>query len=208
MSTLWPFDDLFDISIPTSGSEFDILTTAFVSAIVPFLVITCGIQLFCWVCCSSHGKKGAKTKIGKQRDPRHTAEAQRWLRQAIHDRQAALNDHLADNPAYEWVCFKCQQAAEKALKAALIVTTTSIPKPATHDLRQFMVPLADDEQLDNLITDLQNCIGFVSSMRYPDKHPYPKVPRDAFTKEQAEQALCIMDALLEHVQDYYVDDKS
>lgn len=56
------------------------------------------------------------------------------------------------------------QAAEKALKAALIVTTTSIPKPATHDLRQFMVPLADDEQLDNLITDLQNCIGNSSKM--------------------------------------------
>lgn len=123
MSTLWPFDDLFDISIPTSGSEFDILTTAFVSAIVPFLVITCGIQLFCWVCCSSHGKKGAKTKIGKQRDPRHTAEAQRWLRQAIHDRQAALNDHLADNPAYEWVCFKCQQVNPSIKWSLLIIVT-------------------------------------------------------------------------------------
>lgn len=61
---------------------------------------------------------------------------------------------------------------------------------------------------ESALSDVVSLAGFVSSMRYPDKHPYPKVPRDAFTKEQAEQALCIMDALLEHVQDYYVDDKS
>ena len=113
MSILWPFDDIFDISVPTAGSEFDILTSAFLSAIVPFLVLAIVIQLSCWLCCSgSKNRRKARARefgeyIGS--DAQLVAEARRWLKQATHDRQSAANDYISEYPAYEWVCFKCQQ---------------------------------------------------------------------------------------------------
>jgi HEPN domain-containing protein len=45
-------------------------------------------------------------------------EATRWLEQATADLKAAGDSRKAAN--YEWACFQCQQAGEKALKAIWI----------------------------------------------------------------------------------------
>lgn len=48
---------------------------------------------------------------------RNRDEAERWLRQAEYDWQAAQMNH--DNGFHAWACFLSQQSAEKALKAFL-----------------------------------------------------------------------------------------
>src|SRR5882724_1137581 len=48
---------------------------------------------------------------------RNLTEAQRWLKQALHDRDAARLNR--DHGFHEHACFLAQQSAEKALKAFL-----------------------------------------------------------------------------------------
>jgi HEPN domain-containing protein len=52
-----------------------------------------------------------------QGDSANQAGFEAWLRQALWDLEAA--DLMAAGGRYEWACFCCHQAAEKALKAVL-----------------------------------------------------------------------------------------
>ena len=45
------------------------------------------------------------------------SEFERWFNQAVHTYDSAKRDH--EDTDFDWACFKCQQAAEFALKAFL-----------------------------------------------------------------------------------------
>ena len=52
------------------------------------------------------------------------------------------------------------QSAEKAVRAVLLSTgITKQVKRSQHDLLEELQPLREDEHLENVVTDLQNCIG-------------------------------------------------
>ncbi|XP_071951516.1 sacsin-like [Antedon mediterranea] len=57
--------------------------------------------------------------------------------QARHDFFAAGNDVDGSHPSYEWVAYKCLQAAEKSLKAAILSSTGG--NYMTHDIRHLLI---------------------------------------------------------------------
>ena len=75
-----------------------------------------------------------------------------FLFQAQEDLKSAQNDHKSDAPAYEWVCFKAHQAAEKALKAAQF--SVDAIASFSHDLPSIAATF-EDMEIRELATKLQ-----------------------------------------------------
>ncbi len=96
------------------------------------------------------------------------AKASEWLDEARDDLKAAEN--LGQAKLYAAACFHCQQAAEKALKAALLKTSGSYPK--SHSLKQLAEEAGVFEKMYDEIALLE---GDYTVSRYPDV--YGKPPR-------------------------------
>lgn len=62
--------------------------------------------------------------------------AEAWLKRAISSLEKAKIGKISDALFYEDLCFDCQQAAEKALKALLIARNVTFPK--THSLNMLI----------------------------------------------------------------------
>ncbi len=103
-----------------------------------------------------------------------------WLREAVTDLTAAKN--LAQAKLYAPACFHCQQAAEKALKAALIKIGGSFPR--VHSLRQLASQAGLLGQLGDAISLLE---GDYTISRYPDI--YGKPPRSLYDRKAFLQRL-------------------
>jgi len=95
----------------------------------------------------------------------HVAEARRWLAYALGD-LAASRSHGARHVRPRIVAFEAQQAAEKALKAALIVE--GIPPPRTHDLDALRYRLPDGWSVKRRPRDLARLSDYAAEARYPD----------------------------------------
>ena len=95
-----------------------------------------------------------------------------WLEAAQEDIDVA--QRLAkDGVAFRSICYHSQQAAEKALKAGLVMDGQSPPR--THNLetlRRLMVQDGNWSQLDPN-WDLQRLTDWEVSGRYPDPNPPP-----------------------------------
>jgi HEPN domain-containing protein len=93
--------------------------------------------------------------------------ARQWLAKARNDLLNADNNLAASATPYDTVCFHCQQAAEKLLKAYL--AAHSRPAPRTHDLLLLLervLPLdAAAEQLRDALAIL---VPYAVEIRYPD----------------------------------------
>jgi HEPN domain-containing protein len=90
-----------------------------------------------------------------------------WIEKAENDISAA--HHLAENMCpipTEIICFHCQQAAEKYLKAFLVYNDQEPPK--THDLVE-LAKLCNNFQTDFslLIPKCEFLLPFASRTRYP-----------------------------------------
>lgn len=76
--------------------------------------------------------------------------------------------HEADEPLYDLICFHCQQAAEKYLKALLQELGLKVPK--THHLDQLLdLLLPQDGSLRPLRRGLSSLTKFAVDYRYPDE---------------------------------------
>ena len=58
-----------------------------------------------------------------------------WIRKAENDLLNVTNNLRADQTPWDTVCFHCQQAVEKYIKAVLVAHGEEIPR--THDLEQL-----------------------------------------------------------------------
>ena len=58
----------------------------------------------------------------------------------------------------------------------------------------------NDRELTELARQLEELVVNSTSMRYPDKLPRPKIPNDAYTADDAEEALEIATKILEKVR--------
>jgi len=125
-------------------------------------------------------------------------EAKRWFRQAKADVAAVENDIVYGNPSYEWACFKCHQAAEKALKAAQY--TIDADKTSVHNLVQNCNSLNDSE-LTELVWQLEDLVGDSTRMRYLDRMHFPQTPKDVYSAQMAQQALQLAKKIVERVKD-------
>ena len=94
--------------------------------------------------------------------------AKQWLTKAEHDLLNADNNLKSEIVPYDTVCFHCQQAAEKLLKAYLVAR--GVPPPFTHDLllllEEILPYCADAETLQD---DLALLMPYAVGVRYPDE---------------------------------------
>ncbi|XP_020614876.1 sacsin-like isoform X1 [Orbicella faveolata] len=125
-------------------------------------------------------------------------EAKRWFRQAEADLAAGANEIDSSRPSYEWACFKCHQAAEKALKAAQYMIHAD--KTSDHNLVQNCSGLNDSE-LISFASGLETLVVRSARMRYPDQVSFPKIPNEVYSAQMADQAFQLSENILMRVKD-------
>jgi HEPN domain-containing protein len=115
------------------------------------------------------------------------AEADRWLRYAWDDLGAAEallseKEHTPRHP-----CWLAQQAAEKALKAALVLAGVNFPK--RHDLDALRNLLPDDWEVKRAHPDLAQLTEWAVEARYPGDWP-DATESDARSAVEQARAVC------------------
>lgn len=120
-------------------------------------------------------------------------EAARWLRQAEADLAGARVSTRGGR--YEWACFQCQQAAEKALKAFLYNQgRTSI---LTHSLREL---LREAQQLQPALSTLEKAAAYLDqfylSARYPNTLAGELIPAEYYEKKEAQKCIRSCESIL------------
>ncbi len=123
-------------------------------------------------------------------------EFNRWFRSAKNTLNAAHPDFEAGN--YNWVCFKCHQAIEKALKAILWGLGRS---KTGHSLVSL---IREIENLDirvphDIFDDCAWLSKYYMITRYPNTWE-SGIPEDYFTRQEAEEALRKARKILEWVE--------
>jgi HEPN domain-containing protein len=102
-----------------------------------------------------------------------------WVRKAEADLAIARRESAVKPPVHDGVCFHCQQAAEKYLKALLQEQGHVIPR--THSLHHLLAPLLPrNAELKALHRGLRMMGRFAVDVRYPEFNA---------TKRQASAAL-------------------
>jgi len=97
------------------------------------------------------------------------ADARRWLRYAEEDLTLAedLVERWRSGPRH--ACWLAQQAAEKALKAVLVLVQTDFPK--THDLDMLRRLLPQDCSVRTEPADVADLTEWAVEARYPGDWP-------------------------------------
>ena len=101
--------------------------------------------------------------------PDHVAEARRWLRFAAEDLRAAGTLLHETQVPPRHVCWLAQQAAEKAIKAALVFLQIEFPK--THDLDALRNLVPEDWRVRQAFPDLADLTEWSVEARYPGDWP-------------------------------------
>lgn len=111
--------------------------------------------------------------------------ARQWLAKAQNDLLNADNNLKSEVVPYDTVCFHCQQAAEKLLKAYLVAR--GVQPPFTHDLLLLLEEaLPHCVQAEMLRDDLALLMPYAVGVRYPDEFFMP-THEDACEARQAAQ---------------------
>ena len=118
------------------------------------------------------------------------SEAQRWLTLARHDLAAASRLKEEGHPPW-LIRFHAQQAAEKALKAAVIASGSTAAR--THDLEALVAVLPHDWKARQSGADLQDLTHAAVEERYPDV-------AETLTAADAERGLGDARAVVEAVE--------
>ncbi|NWI88978.1 SACS protein, partial [Pitta sordida] len=129
-------------------------------------------------------------------------EALRWLCQATNDLQAAHND--IQHCCHNWVLFKVHQALEKALVAAVLCHGESFE--GSGGLIGLARWLGEKEpELRGLVLDVQwLCSQGMDgkATQYPNYHPFPMIPSEAFTGVDKEEVLNVAQKVLGTLKDH------
>jgi HEPN domain-containing protein len=98
-----------------------------------------------------------------QRHPLDLATS--WFEQAKRDYETA--EYLVAGERFDAACFACHQAAEKALKAALVWLAGD--RPRTHELATLLVELgANRSEFVSVLGDIAALDPYYVTTRYPD----------------------------------------
>jgi HEPN domain-containing protein len=104
-------------------------------------------------------------------------QVSRWLAKSAGDLAAAEALSRADGFHADHICFLAQQAAEKAVKAALLAAGDDLPR--THDLGYLLDLLGESEPtLAAALRPTEELTPYAVQLRYPNDLP-PVTPRDA-----------------------------
>ncbi len=114
--------------------------------------------------------------------------ARQWLAKARNDLLNADNNLKAEEIPFDTVCFHCQQAAEKLLKAFLV--GKGHPYSFTHDLLLLLediLPLSTGAEA--LRDALSLLMPYAVEIRYPDDLFFPSQEDAQEAREAAEEVL-------------------
>jgi HEPN domain-containing protein/predicted nucleotidyltransferase len=115
-----------------------------------------------------------------------------WLHRADRDMQLVDREMARSDPLWEIIAFHAQQAAEKTMKAGLVMRGRRPPR--THLLSQlFAELLATGAPLPDLATDWKGLEPYAVEGRYPNA---VAIPTDADGRALVESARRIMTAVL------------
>ena len=117
-------------------------------------------------------------------------EAARWLRYAREDLAAAKSPKDETALAARHRCMLAQQAAEKALNAALILL--DIDPPRTHNLQLLVDLLPEDWPVSSVSVDFARLSVWIVESRYPGDWPEA-------TSADADTAVTSADGIVEAV---------
>lgn len=114
--------------------------------------------------------------------------ARQWLAKANSDLLNADNNLEADNIPFDTVCFHCQQAAEKMLKALL--ASRGMEYPFTHDLLLLLENvLKINSDAEKLRDDLAILMPYAVEIRYPDDWFMPSLTDAEEARESVDRVL-------------------
>ena len=135
------------------------------------------------------------------REPPNRNKAQRWMRQAEIDYDAAdylFRSHI--EAYYSFTCFHCQQAVEKALKALMFAK--GLIERGDLEAHNVLV-LADraqkvDSRLCGIPSKVKIIDTYIGRTRYPDCYDDENsIPAEKFTIQDAQDALLKAGEILE-----------
>lgn len=143
-----------------------------------------------------HGGPAGKRSTDPQRN-----EAKRWMRQGKQDFVAAEHLQAQDATFPALVCFLCQQATEKVFKGALYaaggITESQLE---THDVLNLAYEITELDgspvDIPFLAAKLKN---YHEQTRYPHFHRGDDIPSDAFSPDQAKDALETVQEIVEKI---------
>jgi HEPN domain-containing protein len=109
----------------------------------------------------------------------------RWIRQAEFDMEAAEANCAATR--FEWACFCCQQAAEKALKAVLFGQgrTTGVTTHSVGDLVKACQRV--DQSFAKLAVPAKKLDRHYAQTRYPDAVNGKEIPGELYDVQDYEE---------------------
>jgi HEPN domain-containing protein len=114
--------------------------------------------------------------------------ARQWIAKAYNDLLNADNNLQSKKIPYDTVCFHCQQATEKLLKAYLVSIGKS--PPITHDLMLLLERILPSErEAEELRDSLALLMPYAVEIRYPDEGFMPTVEDTQEAREAAELVL-------------------
>jgi len=114
--------------------------------------------------------------------------ARQWLAKARNDLLNADNNLRSESIPYDTVCFHCQQAAEKLLKAYLIAK--GVQPSFTHDLLLLLEEvLPHSPNAEMLRDDLASLMPYAVAVRYPGDFFMPTHEDALEAREGAQRVL-------------------
>jgi HEPN domain-containing protein len=114
-----------------------------------------------------------------------------WIKKADKDLLTAERELSFEDPVTETICFHCQQAVEKYLKAFL--TYYQIYFTKTHNILNLIELCATvDPSFKNELEDADNLTDYAVEIRYPDFSHEPSI-------EEAQESLKLAKKIKEFV---------
>ncbi|KAI8507949.1 hypothetical protein Bbelb_141890 [Branchiostoma belcheri] len=163
--------------------------------------------------------RGWRTRSGQWVPPRtdgdgfpNPREASRWHRQATADLQAARDNLSGPGTSFEWTCLMCHQAAEKALKAVQLgkfgkyemgYNIGGMARELEASCGDELTGVGDAAMELSSIGSYLGCDDVYLRARYPNLHPAPRVPHDAFTRQHAETAVRLAQTILDRAREIW-----
>jgi HEPN domain-containing protein len=124
--------------------------------------------------------------MGKKYMDENIRLANKWVQKAEADLLNADNNLNSENIPYDTVCFHCQQAAEKLLKAYLIANGKNYP--LSHDLLLILENILDfDKSAEEMRDSLINLLPYAVEVRYPDEYFMPSQEDAVEARHTAQQ---------------------
>lgn len=127
-----------------------------------------------------------------------TNRSKDWMAQAERDFERAKID--VQYAYYEWACFVCQQAAEKAVKAVHYSQNRGVRGHGILHLLTDLIESMDDPQRRELQTAARILDRYYVEARYPNGFPAGK-PADYFDDQIAGEAMNACEKILSFCRD-------